>query len=202
VDEFPSNSNHPKRDDVSKVVTNDVIIRKPSLGKRFKTVFFKGDSRSSLEYVAQDILIPAAKDMIVDAIESIARSIFYGPDMPQHRRGRQPFRSQQTRVSYGAYSSKPPQPKRPGRMPAPTQRASLDDVILTTRAEAEDVLNRLEQIIDRYEFATVSDLYDLLGITTNHAEERLGWSSVRHTSIVRVREGYLLSLPDPEQISR
>ena len=68
-------------------------------------------------------------------------------------------------------------------------------VILETRAEAEDVIARLDELVDLYGMASVADLYDLVGISGQYTDNKYGWTDVRNASHVRVRDGYLLKLP-------
>ena len=70
-----------------------------------------------------------------------------------------------------------------------------DDIILDNRGEAEDVLSRMDELIDTYGVVSVADFYDLVGITGNYTDNKYGWSDIRNASVVRVREGYMIKLP-------
>lgn len=76
-----------------------------------------------------------------------------------------------------------------------SRQARDDVVILATRSEAELVLERLGDIIDKFEVASVGDLHDLLGLPQTHVDQKWGWTYVGDASIRQVREGYLLDLP-------
>ena len=78
----------------------------------------------------------------------------------------------------------------------------FDEIILDTRREAEEVLSRLYDILSKYEVVTVSDLYDLTGIDSNYTDQDWGWTELRGSQIVNVRNGYLLDLPKPEPLRR
>ena len=81
-------------------------------------------------------------------------------------------------------------------------RASHDfkEIVLATRIEAEEVCRGLDELIERYGVATVTNLYNLVGITGDYTDNKWGWNQSHGFDIERVREGYLLDLPKPEPI--
>jgi hypothetical protein len=83
------------------------------------------------------------------------------------------------------------------------QRAQHDfsDIILASRADAEDVLDRLRDLINQYEMATVSDLYDLVGLTGEFTDDKWGWYDLRSAAVQAVRGGYLLRLPRTQPLT-
>jgi hypothetical protein len=48
-----------------------------------------------------------------------------------------------------------------------------------------------------YGQASISDLYELVGITANFTDNKWGWTDLRSSSVSRARDGYLLNLPRP-----
>ena len=72
---------------------------------------------------------------------------------------------------------------------------SYDDIILSTRGEAEDVLSRMDELIETYGLVRVADLYDLVGITGNYTDNKYGWMNIRNAEIIRVRDGYMIKMP-------
>ena len=82
------------------------------------------------------------------------------------------------------------------RQPTRTRTGyDYDDIILETRGEAEDVLERMEELIDMYQLVSVADFYDLVGVSGNYTDNKYGWTNVRNASVVRVRDGYMIKLP-------
>lgn len=218
MEEFPGNSRRttkpaeeaPARDKkrVEKVVTGKVVTRKQPLGRRMASVLFGAEAKQSWLAVVQDVLVPAAKDMVTDAISQGVERMVYGETRSRPRRG--PLFGggfqQGPNISYNRYSSSPVgrasgQGQRDERRPlSRTSRAShnFDEIILATRAEAEEVLDRLFDLVSRYDVATVADLYELVGVTGEYTDEKYGWTDLRGSDITRVREGYLLNLPKPD----
>jgi hypothetical protein len=217
VDEFPSNSHKlreskpvvdpvPAEKRAEKVVEGDVVRRKKPLGKRFTETFFSGDARGVVSYVFMDVLLPAAKDAFADAIGSGLEKMLYGEVRSTSRRtGARPSGSGGF-VSYNRYSSSPQGARREEPRPgAISQRGrathDFDEIILATRAEAEEVVSRLFDIVAKYEAATVADLYELVGVAAKFTDDKWGWTDIRGAGVTRVRNGYLLDLPRPESLS-
>jgi hypothetical protein len=76
----------------------------------------------------------------------------------------------------------------------------FDEIVLDQRSEAEEVIDRLYDVVNKYEQATVADLYDLVGLSSNHTDHKWGWTDLRGSGVSRIRDGYLLDLPDPEPL--
>lgn len=200
-DDFPANSNASKRErddkNIERVTSTEAIRKKKSLGKQFRETFIQGNVKSSIRYVVFDILLPTARDMLWEAGSGGIEKLIFGDS---RRRGSVPPQSGPTGyVSYNRYAM--------GRGPlAGPQRAisrmarsrhDFDEIVLESRAEAEEVIDRLFDLVSRYETATVSDLYELVGLPSTHTDNKWGWTDLRGAGVSRVRDGYLLDLPDP-----
>lgn len=77
----------------------------------------------------------------------------------------------------------------------------FDEITLATRVEADEVLTRLRQLIDRYEEASVADLYKMLGVNPEYTDDKWGWDDLDTARVSRSRGGYTLDLPRPEPLS-
>jgi len=210
--DYPSNSNNRKKETeirketVEKIVTGEVVRRKTPLSRKVRDIFIGGDAQSVWGYVAYDILIPAVKDTLSDAVSmGIERMLFGDSRSPSSRR--RP--GTQTNYGYTNYSnySKPGgsryQKEEPRQLSRRAKSAhNFDEIILETRMEAETVVERLDDLCDRYGQATVSDLYELVGVTGDFTDEKYGWTDMRSAGVSRVRNGYLLDLPRPEVLDR
>jgi hypothetical protein len=75
-----------------------------------------------------------------------------------------------------------------------------EDYILSRRDEAELVLERLRDIVDKYQVASVLDLKELLGLESNPVDNKWGWPFLTDASVVAVRDGFILDLPPEEPI--
>jgi hypothetical protein len=203
--EFPGNSRQPKdRSErvVEQVVTGEVQSRKKSLGKRAKELFIGGDSKSVLQYVISEVLIPQAKDMITEGVSSGFERLIYGESRPPGRRfGSRPT-GPNTHVNYNRYAVRGNNPigrsVREERGPNATARThGIDDILFATRVEAETVLDRMYDLLREYENASISDLYSLIGWSGSFVDQKWGWTDLQGSGVQRVRDGYLLNLPKP-----
>lgn len=196
-----------EKEKLQQITEGVVVRRKPPLGKRLRETFIGGDSKSVWGYVVMAVLIPAVKDMMSDAISQGVDRTLFGDSRPRSRRGGSRGGSSYGHVAYNRMSS-PNTPYWGDRSPEPrremSQRArsshDFDDIVLESRGEAEEVIDRLFDLVSKYDVATVSDLYELTGITGNFTDEKWGWTDLKGANITRVRGGYLLNLPRPEPL--
>lgn len=194
--EYKANSHRVKEEQKSKeVVKKDIQpvakakTKKRSEVKKFADVFIAEDITSVKDYIVNDVLIPAAKKAISDIITNGIDMILYG-----EAKGRDRRRDGGSRVSYTKYYER----DRDRDYDRGRTRRSVydyDDIILDTRGEAEDVLNRMDDLIDAYGMVSVADLYDLVGISGNYTDNKYGWTNLRNAEVRRTRDGYLLKLP-------
>lgn len=214
--DFPNNSQRPRKalrgepvtepvekSKVEKVVEGEVVFRKKPLGRRFRETFIAEDGMTIREYVTNDILLPALRDLIYDvSIGSVERALFRD-GRSVGRRGVRGGLMGPGGIRYdlasrgGSTRREDPQIGRRSRA-----AHDSDEVILPTRADAEAVLAGMFDILDRYESVKVSDFLELVGKSSNYTDERYGWTDLRGSRAVRTRHGYLLDLPRTEVLER
>ena len=199
--DFPSNSKtrrspetRPPEKRVVKVTKGAVRQQPKSFGKKFAEIFLEDDTKSVGAYILHDVLIPAAKTMISDMVGGGIEMLLFG-----ERRGSRTRREGgRSYTSYGSYYSDRDRDRdRDRRSISPVSRArhDFDEIVLETRGEAEEVLSHLVDLTIDYGMATVADLYDLVGITSQFTDNKFGWTDLRDASVSRVRGGYLINLP-------
>lgn len=205
MDDYPANSDRSKLGEtesepkkVERVTTSDPIVRKKGLGRKFKDTFFGGDGRTAIQYVWFSVLIPAAKDALAEAGAQGIEKLIFGETRRQ--RGGPPS-GPLGHVSYHRYSR--PRQSEPPRQISQRARSQhdFDEIILPSRQEADEVVERMFDLVDRFDEATVADLYELVGIRSTHTDHKWGWTDVRGTGTIKVRDGYLISLPSPVPLS-
>lgn len=191
----------PKK--IEQVVSGEVIRRKKSMGKRFSEYFIGGDAKTAARYVFFDVFIPSAKDTIADMMSMGVEKMLFGEVRSTSRRGIVRPGLQNAYTNYTQYSSKG-SPRRRDESRGPSRRAraafDFDEIILPTRFEAEQVIDKLFDLTQRYQQASVRDLYELVGVESNFTDEKYGWTDLRGADINRVKNGYLLELPRPEPL--
>lgn len=173
-----------ERKKVDKVVTTAVKTKKKN---QFKDVFISEDAANVKSYVFMDVLVPAIKKAISDIVTNGIDMILYGET------GRTKKKSYSSNVSYRSYYDDRKEESR--YRTTRTSAYSFDDIIIESRGEAEDVLLRMDEIIEEYGTVSVADLNDLVGITGKYTDNRYGWTNIRNAEAVRVRDGYMLKMP-------
>ena len=166
-------------------------------------MFIGGDSRTVGAYLVYDVLLPAAKDTIADAMSQGVERMLFGEVRSTSRRvANRRGQSNYTNYTRYAASSPPWETRRAEAIPSRRARAThnFDEIIIATRVEAEQVIDRLFDLVSQYESATVADLYELVGITGSYTDDKWGWTDLRGAGATRVRNGYLLDLPRPEAL--
>jgi hypothetical protein len=203
--EFPSNSERNRKDipsskDLSPVVTSGAVKRKKSLRKQFKETFVAGDAKTAIQYVIFDVLLPAAKDMVVEAGSQGIEKLIFGDS--RRRGSTHPQTGPTGYVSYNRYSMGEGRSSSSQRAISRQARArhNFDEIVMDQRSEAEEVIDRLFDLVSRYESASVADLYELVGLASTHTDNKWGWTDLSGAGVSRIRGGYLLDLPDPEPL--
>lgn len=210
-DSFPSNqvpkaSDTPPEKPKLQAVTTSAVQRKMSIGRRIKNALVVDDAQSIGAYLLEDVVIPTVKTLISDiAVGAIERAL-YG-----EARGRPTSSSRISGRGYTPYnriyssgSRVTPPDDGPGdkRELSRDARRSHDfgEIVFESRAEAYEVLDRLNDQIKSFDVATVGDLLDLSGITATHVDENWGWRTLATAQVRRVRNGYILDLERPVKI--
>jgi hypothetical protein len=199
---YPSNSRKSREEDppekrhVEKVVTGEVSRRKRSPFAKLTSTFIAEDSGSVVEYLLTEVLMPAAKSLVLDIFTQGLERKLYGESRPRSQ-------AQRGYINYAARSQQNRQTTGNVTQLSRNQRAQHDfsDVILANRADAEDVLDAMRQLIVEYGVATVNDFYEAIGLTGDFTDDKWGWSDLRGASIRMVRGGYMFILPRTQPIT-
>lgn len=199
---FPPNTKTVKTEKVEpkkveKVVTGLVRQKKKSFFKKVMDTLVSDDASNISGYIIHDILVPAFKDVVEDMVKGSIEVLIRG-----ERTGSRTTRDRGvSRVSYNSVSSRRndrDRDRRDDRRDVSSRnraRHNFDDIVLETRGEAEEVLSHLVDLTIDYGQASVSDLYDLVGITGAFTDNKYGWYDLKDASVSRARDGYLLNLP-------
>lgn len=196
MNDYKPNSNRFKEEQKDKetvkrvekpVVTGKVVAKKKSGLSKIADEFISEDAKNIKSYVLGEVLIPAVKKAISDIITNGIDMILYGESKAGGRR------STADRVSYRNYYDRDTRPSR--TTTSSYSGYSYDEIILNSRTEAEDVLVRMDELMDTYGLVRVADLYDLVGITGNYTDNKYGWTNIRSAEVVRVRDGYMIKMP-------
>ena len=191
MEDYKANSHRSKEEQklpekkVQPVVKGKVTKKKNNVRKLTDT-FVSEDIQNVKSYVLMDVLVPAVKKAISDIVTNGIDMLLYG----------ETGRTKKSNASTVSYRSYYDNRRDDGYSSSRTRTGySYDDVILETRGEAEDVLTRMDELIDTYGSVSVADMYDLVGMSCNYTDNKYGWTNLRNAEPVRVRDGYLLKMP-------
>jgi hypothetical protein len=194
--DYPSNSKRakeapPEREKVEPVVVGTVTRRKRGTSSRVLGALVAEDGPSVLQYVVMEVLVPAAKNMVSDAVSQGVERMLFGDARPRPAAGNRPGYTNYTRFIPGRANPDP----RPDLSRQARANHDFRDIILASRGEAEDVLDGLRNLVAQYEVATVNDLYDLVGQSGEFTDDKWGWTDLRSAEVRTTRGGYWLHLP-------
>lgn len=194
---YPANSNVSKQEvkpaaeekRATKVVKGNVRTKTNEV-RKFADVFISEDINNVKSYILMDVLVPAIKKAVADIVTNGIEMILYGSTS----KGRN--NSSGSKVSYRNYYD-----NRDDRRESKTRSGlDYDDFVFDSRGEAEAVLSQMGDIIERFKYVTVADLYDMVDKVPPFTANKYGWTSIRNADVVRDRDGYRLKLPRAMQI--
>ena len=173
-----------ERQKLEKIVKRPARLKKKSA---LTDVFIASDVSSVKEYVFMDVLVPAVKNAIADIVTDGVSILLFGES-----KGRR--KSTSSNISYTKYYDRD---RRGSDISSNRTRNGYNyqDVTVDTREEANEVLDRMSEIIETYQMVSVLDMYDLVGITGNYTDNNYGWTNIRNAEIIRVRDGYTIKMP-------
>ena len=177
----------PAERKIEKVAKGKAKTRKKSEIRKFADVFIAEDVDSVKNYVFMDVIVPAIKKALYDVVTNGADMFLFGGN------GRAKSGSNGSKVSYRSFYDNKKEDRRDTR---PSNRFDFEDVSFQTRGEAEAARIQMEEVIDRYGYVTVADLYDMADLTAPYTGNKYGWTSIRSAEVARTRDGdYIIKLP-------
>lgn len=171
-----------ERKRVEKVVKGAVTKKKKTVGSKIAE-----DVSGVRDYLKKEVLIPSAKKLLVDLVKDGIEMLAYGSA------GRRGERSVVDRVSYDKRYIRGDEPRYGA--PRVTSKFDYDNIEFRSKDDADTVLRRLDEIIDTYGHARVSDLYDMIGESCDYTYNNYGWTNISTAKTLRTGSGYVLDLP-------
>ena len=197
AEEYRSNSHRSKEQEqlhdplperkTEKIVTGGVKQRKKSGLSKAADTILPGDVDSVKSYILMDVLVPSIKRAISDIVCNGINILLGEPN-------RKSGNSVGAKVSYRKYYQDPDD-RRDYARPRAQAQYSYDDILFDNRGDAEAVLERMEELLERFEVVSVADLFDMAGISCNYTDNKYGWTDLRSAHVERVRDGYMIVLP-------
>ena len=182
-----------EKKEVRQVVSGHV--KEKTLADKAAGAFLSEDTKTVKNYILWDVLIPGLKNAIADVIIGGIEMALFGNTRGRRSQGR----SSGTHVSYSSYYDSDRPVSSRSRMDRRDSSANYDfsDIVLDTRGDAEEVISSMEEIVRKYDCASVADLCSLTGITPRHTDNKWGWTDARDFSYRRAGRGYILDFAKP-----
>ena len=137
---YQSNSKKSKINTVEDKNKVDKIVKGKVKTKKKNSIlasFINDDLQDIKKYIVEDVLIPTIKKTITDVVKNSIDMFFYGEVSRSNR-------SNSSRISYSSYYDRDREPRSRSRR----NSLLIDDIVLESRAEAEEVLDRLDEMIE------------------------------------------------------
>lgn len=190
--EYQANSHKSKEETttvekrVKKVVSGNVRTKKNE-GRRLMNLFVSEDAGNVKSHLFMDVLVPNIKDTLYRLITDGFSMLLFGDTAGTKKK------NSAGKVSYRSYYDDRPNTSR--EREHTRSRFEQDDLVFDTRGEAVAVQEGMSEVIERYGTVTIADMYDLADLTAPHTANRYGWTSMRNSEIIRVRDGFVLRMP-------
>lgn len=192
--ELPSNSisggaeKKPEKK-FEKVTTGKVATKEKNDIQKVASMFIAEDLKTVKDHILKDVAVPKLQDFFADLMIATINMIFHGDDRPRNNYSGSYV--QPNRVSYNQYSG------RNNNQARPAAAINYQDVIFSSRGDAEEVLSQMIDAISTYNCVSVADFYDLVGMTSNYTDNKYGWYDMRSAYVQAVNGGYIIRLPKP-----
>lgn len=203
------------REKVEKVISGQAIEKKPGLFKQFTKTFSGADNKSVGQWVFSDILVPSIKNLIYETFKTGLEMKLFGqarsPRMggglgsqvayTAYNRMSAPMMGQQPMMSSPMMNNQMQQMQGPGQLsPQARQMHDFKEIIMPSRQDAVVVLEKLYELLSKFNVVSVSDFYAACGITPEFTDERWGWYNLQGSDIGHTSQGWVVDLPHPTVI--
>lgn len=170
------------------------------LSRRIARSLLNEESKDIGTYILHDVLLPAAKSMISESIQSAIEMFLYGETGQRRRPGRD--RGAPT-VSYGSFYQRDTRREERPQKRFSNARFNLDEIIFKNGSDASDVLSALCDHIESYETVSVAEFYDYAGVEgATWTDHKWGWTGAELSDAycTHTRGGYVIVLPEPKEL--
>lgn len=193
---YPGNSDRAKeKKEITPVAK--ARVKRESTARKVVGEIIKEDARSVGETVLWDVVIPTVKNLISDTVTRGIESMLYGDSRP---------RSRNNYSDYSGYSRPKGSRDRPverrERRSARQAEPERNEIIFDTRSDANDVIDRMSDIIDQYGQASLADLNALIGASSNFIDDNWGWTDMGSFNVRQVRDGFMLTHDEPQSLKQ
>lgn len=191
----------------TKKIKGPVKIKKSGALKQFWSGFIVDDLGTAKDYVVSEILVPYAKKIVKEILDSTLDSVFYGNNTPRSRdsagnRAAYPNYNSYTSYSYRYGLNNNDTYAQNDRRAYMRPYADLGQIIMRDRQDAVNCLDCMQDTINNYGTVTVADVYDYIGVQSRYTDRDYGWTQLNTARIEGTRDGFALVLPQPRPLPK
>jgi hypothetical protein len=194
IPNYPSASHKPAGNKPKPKQITPVIERPPVKHRNIIRQLIIGDDAKTVgAFLLTDVVVPTLRDLVVDAVKAGAERLVYGDS----RRSRAP-----NRINYSPFGSIRPASMAGRGAPLGTVKQSDTgtDFLFSSLSDAATVHTALNELIDTYGQASISDLNQLMGADTSPIDNRWGWLELIPYQVKQTRSGHILQLPEAKPL--
>lgn len=177
------------REKLEKVISSEVTERKKSIFAQILSSFFEQDLADVKQSLWRDVVLPNLQDGLYELMQNSIAVIF--GRAPSNRRS-----GTGAKVDYAGKYKYGSTVVNERKVDTATSRYDFSNLVFHSYNDADEVLGTMVEYIDRYDAISVAAFLDLIGKDNNHADVKYGWTSLGAAKIKRVKEGYILDLPN------
>lgn len=194
----PKPSEKKKEKKIEKAVKGGVKIKERTKPATFLRSLLAEDVKTIETHVMEDVVKPQLLEIIFNAFTDGLEMALFGSVARKKTKSK-------GYTSYGDYYKSSDSSKSKKRERSVSRAESrrtiydLEELEFEYKEDAENVLDRMCDILQEYPRVTGADLCELLGRPTNYTDRKYGWTDLGAARIERIRGGtYVLSLPRAE----
>lgn len=208
---YPGNSNtkpeserlisKPKEEEkrTEKIIKGTVAVRKKSLGRKFAEVFLGDNLKNVGQNIVKNVIVPTIKITIDDVLGGGLHMLLWGDT--NFRRGGYSQSGSRYYLGGGnnssSYTTGNSLYANTNRSVTPVNDSrSVQEVIFHARADAEDVLSHMYELLEEFGAVRVMDFYESVGYSSNDFTNNYwGWKDLRGSDIRPTRDGFVIIFP-------
>jgi len=203
-----------KKTIVPVISQNNITIKKKPFTQKFKEAFISQDFKTAAQGVNNNVIIPAIKRVIADAISNTINSILFGTSAPTGFKINPSTWSWNgityngSNINYSGISKTTTFQQQTTQVPN-TGAYKWDEIIICpdaskgeTMADAErhadDIMNQLRAMLERFGQVSINDFFDTCSLPMNNTLGNYGWNNLRDMDKVMIpNTGFWIKLPSP-----
>lgn len=188
----------------TKITTGKVTVKKKTGLEKFAETFFEDDIRNVMRTIKNEMLIPAVKNIAVNAINSAVSMMIFGKDVRPNYNGYTNFyqpTQNQANASWTRYYTRNQAPY-PSPNPSASGYSGGPNVSFSLRRDAEVILDQMREAIATFGKVSLGDYYDLLGITTDYTDFSYGWYDLTTATIRPSGSEFIIVFPKAIPLGR